>query len=105
MAQLLSEGATMLSKPCPRCDAPLFRTKDGRVVCASCGYSPEQTVVAKPAEEKRMEPRQVTRSELNEILNEKMSLLVAALKESKDPGEIRDIVSSIREILALLEEK
>jgi hypothetical protein len=52
-----------------------------------------------------MEPRQVTRSELNEILNEKMSLLVAALKESKDPGEIRDIVSSIREILALLEEK
>jgi len=105
MAQLLSEGATMLSKSCQKCGAPLFRTKDGKVICASCGYASEHGVAEKPAEVKETKATQITRAELNGILNEKLFFLVVALRETKDPGEIRDLVSSIREILDLLGEK
>jgi len=94
-----------LSESCQKCGAPLFRTKDGKVVCASCGYTPEHGVAEKPAEAKGTEATRITRAELNAILNEKLSFLVAALKEAKDPGEIRNLVSSIREILALLGKK
>lgn len=105
MAQLLSGGATMLSKSCPKCGAPLFRTKDGKVICASCGFTPEGEVTGKPAEVKETKAARITRDELNGILNEKLPFLVAELRKAKDPGKIRDLVSSIEKILGLLEEK
>jgi len=32
-ALLLREGATMLPETCPICGSPLYRLKDGRIVC------------------------------------------------------------------------
>jgi len=105
MAKMLSGGATMLSKSCPECGSPLFKLKDGKVVCASCGYSPDSASADKQRTPEQRLEKGVPADELNSILKEKLSLLVGALKESKDPNEIKSLVSCIREMLALLEEK
>ena len=105
MAKMLSAGATMLSRSCPDCGSPLFKLKDGKILCASCGYSPDRAVADKQTvPEHRVEEGGST-DELNGILKEKLSLMVGALKEAKDPNEIKSLVSCIREILVLLEEK
>ena len=36
MAELLRKGATMLSESCPECNTPLFKLKDGSLVCPMC---------------------------------------------------------------------
>jgi UPF0148 protein len=105
MAKLLSAGATMLSKSCPNCGSPLFKLKNGKILCASCGYSPDHATAGKQTTpEPRAEEGGLT-DELNGILRGKLSLMVGALKEAKDPNEVKSLVSCIREILALLEEK
>jgi UPF0148 protein len=105
MAKLLSAGATMLSKSCPDCGSPLFKLKDGKMLCASCGYSPDHAAADKRAAPEHRAEEGGPADELNGILKGKLSLMVGALKEAKDPNEIKSLVSCIRDILALLEEK
>lgn len=95
----------MLSKSCPDCGSPLFKLRDGKVLCASCGDSPERAVADKQTEPEHRAEEGGPTDELNGILKEKLSLMVGALKEAKDPNQIKSLVSCIREILTLLEEK
>ncbi|MEN3059018.1 MAG: Sjogren's syndrome/scleroderma autoantigen 1 family protein, partial [Candidatus Methanosuratincola petrocarbonis] len=46
MADLLREGATMLSQACPECKTPLFRLSSGEVICPGCN---KRVVFAKPS--------------------------------------------------------
>lgn len=50
-AELLRQGATMLSLTCPKCNSPLFRLKNGDIVCPIHGkvivVSSESEVVEK----------------------------------------------------------
>jgi len=105
MAELLSAGATMLSKSCPNCGAPLFKLKDGKILCASCGYSPDSGTAGKQTVSKEQAEKGSITGELDNILKQKLALMVDALKDAKDPNEIKNLVSCIREILALLGEK
>ncbi len=36
MAELLKAGNAMLADVCPDCKVPLFRMKDGKIICPSC---------------------------------------------------------------------
>ena len=36
MAELLRKGATMLSQTCPQCKVPLFKLRDGTIICPVC---------------------------------------------------------------------
>ncbi|HLI46311.1 MAG TPA: Sjogren's syndrome/scleroderma autoantigen 1 family protein [Geobacterales bacterium] len=36
MAELLKAGNTMLAESCPDCKVPLFKMKDGKIICPSC---------------------------------------------------------------------
>jgi len=105
MAELLSAGATMLSKSCPNCGSPLFRLKDGKILCATCGYSPDSEAAGKQTVPKDRSEGEGQTDELNAILKQKLALMINTLKEAKDPNEIKSLVSCIREILAILEEK
>jgi len=105
MAELLSSGATMLSEACPKCGSPLFKLRDGKVVCVSCDHPTEERIAGEPATTSPPVDKAALKASLRDILNEKLPPLIAALKEARDPDEIRTILSCISEILEFLGEE
>ncbi len=101
MANLLTSGATMLAKPCPKCGSPLFRTKGGEVLCPSCGFKPDLK-----EEEKEPSKAQVAEQTngLQMALRGKLRLLVEKLNETEDPHEIKELVDTIKAVLDVMKQ-
>jgi UPF0148 protein len=100
MADLLREGATMLSQACPDCKTPLFRLSSGEVICPGCG---RRAVFAKPSETERVAAQAFVASSLEEVLVEKISEFQSALKASRDVSEVERIVRVLSSLFDLLE--
>ncbi|MEN3034978.1 MAG: Sjogren's syndrome/scleroderma autoantigen 1 family protein [Candidatus Methanosuratincola sp.] len=100
MADLLREGATMLSQACPECKTPLFRLSSGEVVCPGCN---KRVVFAKPSETERVASQSIVASSLEEVLIEKISELQSSLRMSKDVSEIERYVKVLSSLFDLLE--
>ncbi|MEM2125578.1 MAG: Sjogren's syndrome/scleroderma autoantigen 1 family protein [Candidatus Methanosuratincola sp.] len=100
MADLLREGATMLSQACPECKTPLFRLSSGEVVCPGCS---KRVVFAKPSETERVAAQAVVASSLEEVLVEKISEIQSALQASKDISEMERQVRVLSSLFDLLE--
>lgn len=101
MANLLTSGATMLAKPCPKCGSPLFRTKEGTVLCPACGFKPD---VKEQEKESGKLPAQEQNNGLQMALRGKLRLLIEKLNETEDPHEIKELVDTIKAVLDLMKQ-
>lgn len=78
MAELLKGGNVMLSDSCPDCKVPLFKLRDGKVICPSC----ERVVIyVKHGEEYVAKRYQAIEEMLNTITNKLVELNVSIANE------------------------
>ncbi|MEJ5291980.1 MAG: Sjogren's syndrome/scleroderma autoantigen 1 family protein [Candidatus Methanosuratincola sp.] len=99
MADLLREGATMLSQACPECKTPLFRLSSGEVICPGCG---RRVVFAKTSETERVAAQAVVASSLEEVLVAKISEVQSGLRASRDISEVEQHVRVLSSLFDLL---
>ena len=94
-AEMLLQGATLLSEPCPYCKGVRVM-KDGHALCISCGREPEkkEIPVADPNE---------IRNSLSETLEKKLAVLSKELEEEKDHTKQQNILNSINSLLEAMD--
>ena len=95
-AEMLLNGATLLSEPCPYCKGVRVM-KDGHALCISCGREPEKKQVPKE------KIQQSKKSPLEETLDKKMKDLVMELEQENDHEKQQKILKSINLILETIE--
>ena len=95
-AEMLLNGATLLSDPCPYCKGVRVM-KDGHALCISCGREPEKKQVPKE------KIQQLKKSPLEETLDKKMKDLVMELEQENDHEKQQKILKSINLVLETIE--
>jgi len=95
-AEMLLNGATLLSDPCPYCKGVRVM-KDGHALCISCGREPEKKQV--PQEK----TSQSKKSPLEGTLNKKIVDLSKELEQEKDHEKQQIILKSINSVLETIE--
>jgi len=95
-AEMLLNGATLLSDPCPYCKGVRVM-KDGHALCISCGREPEK----KQVPQKNIQ--QSKKSPLEETLDKKMLDLSKELEQEKDHEKQQKILKSINSVLETIE--
>jgi UPF0148 protein len=95
-AELLTQGAAMLSESCPICNSPLFKLKNGDVVCPVHG---KIYLVKTDEEEKKVKKDIILSSTEDELINN----LNYMLKKLKDNPEDSDIMMQIIRYLDAIE--
>lgn len=94
-AELLRQGATMLDLACPICHMPLFKLKNGDIVCPTHG---KVYIVENEEEEKRITSSLVLEN-LENTLYKGIEILDEKLK--KDPLDVDSITQVIRYLEAI----
>jgi UPF0148 protein len=94
MADLLRKGATMLGESCPICGTPLFKLRDGEIICPKCNR-PVRFV-----ESEKDVSLIDNRGSLEETLLKKIMEIKALLDYEKEPKKIREVTKTL---IALLE--
>ncbi|QKQ99598.1 hypothetical protein GWK48_03585 [Metallosphaera tengchongensis] len=89
-AELLKQGATMLSEACPLCNSPLYKLRNGEIVCPVHG----RVILAKDEEEERKFQRELLLDSAEKILVESLNGVVEKLKN--DPMDSEVIMQVIR---------
>ena len=95
-AEMLLQGATLLSEPCPYCTGVRV-IKEGHALCISCGREPEKKEIPKE------NAQQEHRSSLEEILEKKLESLSKEIENETDPIKQQEILKSINSLLETLE--
>jgi len=95
-AEMLLNGATLLSEPCPYCKGVRVM-KDGHALCISCGREPEKKQVP------QKDIQQSKKSPLEETLDKKMLDLSKELEQEKDHEKQQKILKSINSVLETIE--
>ena len=95
-AEMLLNGATLLSEPCPYCKGVRVM-KDGHALCISCGREPEKKQIPKE------KIQQSKKSPLEETLDKKMKDLVIELEQENDHEKQQKILKSINLVLETIE--
>ena len=91
-AEMLLQGATLLSEPCPYCKGVRVM-KQGQALCISCGRQPEKKEIPK------QDPPKVTTSSIEKILEKKMDDLTKELEQEKDHEKQQNILKTINSLL------
>ena len=99
MADLLREGATMLSRSCPECGTPLFQLKSGDIVCAKC----KRRVVIVPEGEEATAEAGVRLESVEKVIVEKLVTLGEAMSQESDPEALRSLSGLMDSFLGNLE--
>ena len=94
-AELLKQGAVMLPETCPLCGSPLFKLKNGDVVCPIHG----KIILAK----NEKEVTRVTEDEVIDKLVKKVTDLISRRLENLSVDDLND-VKLMLEVLNLAEE-
>lgn len=95
-AEMLLQGATLLSEPCPYCKGVRVM-KDGHALCISCGREPERKEVVPVVNQKEI------KSSLSETLEKKLAVLSKELEEEKDHTKQQEILNSINSLLEAMD--
>ena len=95
-AEMLLNGATLLSDPCPYCKGVRVMKK-GHALCISCGREPEK----KQVQQEKIP--QSKKSPLEETLDKKMMDLSKELEQEKDHEKQQIILKSINSVLETIE--
>ena len=95
-AEMLLNGATLLSEPCPYCKGVRVM-KEGQALCTKCGRTPEKRkIVTKENEEKNESP-------LKKTLEKKLDVLSKELEQEMDHDKQQSILKSINLVLEMME--
>ena len=93
MAEMLRQGAKMLSTTCPECGAPLFQLKTGETFCPR--EKREVKIVKDSADAQKGEQD----AGLEKTLQAKLRLLQHRLDAETEPTEIRRLTETIITLL------
>jgi UPF0148 protein len=93
MAEMLRQGAKMLSTTCPECGAPLFQLKTGEIFC------PREKREVKMVKEGESPETIVKDASLEKTLQSKLTLLQQRLDATTEPSEIRKLTETITILL------
>jgi UPF0148 protein len=96
MAEMLRQGAKMLSMSCPECGTPLFQLKTGEIFCP---HEKREVKIMKEGESAEKMKQDAT---LEQTLQSKLNLLQQRLEASIDPSEIRELTQTITVLLDAL---
>ena len=95
-AEMLLNGATLLSEPCPYCKGVRVM-KEGQALCTKCGRTPEKRkVVTEKNEVKKENP-------LKKTLEKKLEALSKELELEMDHNKQQSILKSINSVLEMME--
>jgi len=95
-AEMLLNGATLLSEPCPYCSGVRV-IKEGHALCIKCGREPEKRNIPKSSSQ---EPKKTS---LEETLERKLESLSKELEQEADHEKQQEILKSINSIIETLE--
>jgi len=95
-ADMLLNGATLLSEPCPYCSGVRVM-KEGYALCISCGREPEKKEIRieKAPEE--------TKSSMEKTLEKKLESLSRELEKETDHEKQQEILKTINSVLEIIE--
>ncbi|MCX6648210.1 MAG: autoantigen p27 domain-containing protein [Candidatus Bathyarchaeota archaeon] len=96
MAEMLRQGAKMLSMSCPECGTPLFQLKTGEIFCP---HEKREVKIIKEGESLEKAKQDAT---LEQTLQSKLQLLQQRLEAENDPAEIRELAKTITVLLDAL---
>ena len=91
-AEMLLNGATLLSEPCPYCKGVRVM-KEGQALCTKCGRKPEKREITVEGE----------KTPLLDTLEKKLEELSKELEQEKDHDKQQSILKSINSILEMKE--
>ena len=94
-AELLRQGATMLDIACPICNMPLFRLKNGDIVCPNHG----KVYLVKNEEEEKKVSLSLTLDFIEQTLFKNMNVVADKLKS--DPMDSEALLQIIRYLDAI----
>ena len=95
-AEMLLNGATLLSEPCPYCKGVRVM-KEGQALCTKCGREPEKReIIIEKNEEKDENP-------LKKTLERKLESLSKELEQEMNHDKQQDILKSINSVLEMIE--
>ena len=94
-AEMLLNGATLLSEPCPYCKGVRVM-KEGQALCTKCGRKPEKREISVRGEKEEKTP-------LIDTLEKKLEELSKELEQEKDHNKQQSILKSINSILEMKE--
>ncbi|MCE2504951.1 MAG: hypothetical protein J4F36_00445 [Nitrosopumilaceae archaeon] len=95
-AEMLLQGATLLSEPCPYCKGVRVM-KEGQALCVSCGRQPEKKEISK-----EIEPKD-SKISIKKTLEQKLDTLTKELESEKDHEKQQKILKSINSLLEAIE--
>ena len=95
-AEMLLNGATLLSEPCPYCKGVRVM-KEGQALCTKCGREPEKTKSTSVKNEEKDE------NPLKKTLERKLEVLSKELEQEMNHNKQQDILKSINSVLEMME--
>lgn len=95
MAELLKAGNIMLSDFCPDCKVPLFKLKDGKIICPSCNRT---VVYVKHGEEEIAQHYQIIDSTINSVIK-KITEISYSMIDETDEDKLRLKISIMNGLL------
>ena len=95
-AEMLLNGATLLSEPCPYCKGVRVM-KEGQALCTKCGRTPEKRKIVTEEKEEENE------SPLKKTLEKKLDVLSKELEQEMDHDKQQSILKSINLVLEMIE--
>lgn len=100
MANLLKEGAKMLSYICPECKVPLFQLKDGIIICPSC----KRRAVFSDTDTISQETAKNFKNDLKTKIYNKIVKLLEQIEYTDDIDKINDVLSIIERLTRIMKE-
>jgi len=94
-AEMLLQGATLLSEPCPYCTGVRV-IKEGQALCIGCGKQPEKKEI--PVENQPNES-----SPIEKTFEKKLEDLSKELEQEKDHEKQQKILKTINTLLETIE--
>ena len=99
MADLLRNGATMLSRSCPECGTPLFKLKSGEIICANC----QRRVIIVPDGDEAIAAAGLRLESVEKILVEKIVSLSQAMSKEDNSKALMNLSELMDSLLENLE--
>ena len=94
--EMLLNGATLLSEPCPYCKGVRVM-KDGKALCTKCGREPEKREIPSKNNEKE------SKNSLKNTLERKLEVLSKELEQEMNHDKQQNILKSINSVLEMIE--
>ena len=94
-AEMLLNGATLLSEPCPYCKGVRVM-KDGNALCVNCGKEPEKSNDVMESNESKNNSSTLTK------LEEKLEKLTEELSEESNHEKQESLLRSINSLVEII---